>query len=80
MTLIHLSTLNRTRPSDLLGIDDPYTAYCLDETCLFMVNQARDGKNPDFDRPARMSRNRKRETTNTGALEALAAIGIKLDK
>lgn len=80
MTLIHLSTLNRTRPSELLGIDDPYTAYCLDETCLFMVNQARDGKNPDFDRPARMSRNRKRETTNTGALEALAAIGIKLDK
>ena len=80
MTLIHLATLNRVRPSELLGIDDPYTAYCLDETCLFMVNQARDGKEPDFNRPARMSRNRKRETTNAGALEALAAIGIKLDK
>ncbi len=43
-----------------------------------MVNQAREGKEPDFDRPARMSRNRKRETTNAGALEALASIGVKL--
>ena len=44
MTLIHLATQNRARPSELLGIEDDYTAYCLDETCLFMVNQARDGR------------------------------------
>lgn len=78
MTLIHLATQNRVRPSELLGIEDDYTAYCLDEACLFMVNMARDGKEPDFDRPARMRRNRKRETTNAGALEALAAIGVKV--
>ena len=80
MTLIHLATQNRARPSELLGIEDDYTAYCLDETCLFMVNQARDGREPDFDRPARISRNRKKETTNTGALEALAAIGVVPEK
>lgn len=79
MTLIHLATQNRARPSELLGIEDDYTAYCLDEACMFMVNMARGGKEPDFDRPARMSRNRKRETTNAGAIEALASIGVKLN-
>lgn len=79
MTLIHLATLNRTRPSDLLDIDDPYTAYCLDEACLFMVHQAREGKEPDFNRPARPDKNRKRETTNSGSVEVLASIGVKLD-
>lgn len=81
MTLIRLATLNRERPSSLLGIDDPYTAYCLDETCLYMVQQARDGHEPDFDRPARLAREKRRdgETTNAGALAMLERIGIKLD-
>lgn len=78
-----MATLNRTRPSELLGIDDPYAAWCLDEACLFIVDKARvDKKEPDFDRPARLARqkNEKQETTNAAALSALAAIGVKMNK
>lgn len=62
-----------------MGIDDPYAAYCMDEACLYIVNQARDGKEPDFGRPARLEKGRGRETTNAGAVETLKALGIKMD-
>lgn len=83
MTLIHLSMQTRARPSELLALDDPYTAYCLDEVCLYMVEQARDKKmEPDFDRPARIERQRRekdrKRTTNADAIEALTGLGVKL--
>ncbi len=61
-----------------MAIDDPYTAYCLDEACLYMVQQSRAGREPDFDRPARLARQeaKKRETTNSGALAMLAELGV----
>jgi len=34
------------RPSEMMGIEDNYTAYCFDEACAFIVNQIRDGKEP----------------------------------
>ena len=36
------------RPSELLGIDDVYTAFCFDEACAYIVKQLRDGKEPIF--------------------------------
>lgn len=80
MTLIHLATLNREKPSSLLALDDPYTAYCIDEACLYMVQQARAGREPDFERPARMEKQktRKTETTNSGALAMLSGLGVKV--
>lgn len=81
MTLINLATQTGARPSDLLGIDDPYTAYCLDEVCLFMVEQAKDKKEPDFNRPARLERQAREgkgehRTTNADMIEALAGLGV----
>lgn len=75
-----MATLNREKPSSLLALDDPYTAYCLDETCLYMVQQARAGREPDFDRPARLAlkKNQRLETTNGAALAMLAGLGIKI--
>lgn len=35
-----------TRPSELLGIDDEYTAFCFDEACSFIISEIKDGKNP----------------------------------
>lgn len=32
----------------ILRVDDPYTAYCLDEACLYIMQQMRDGKTPRF--------------------------------
>lgn len=26
-----------TRPSRLVGVDDPYAAYCLDEACMYIL-------------------------------------------
>ena len=31
-------------------------AFCLDETCLFMIQQAREKREPDFGRPARLEK------------------------
>jgi len=45
-----------------------------------MVQQARAGREPDFERPARMEKQktRKTETTNSGALAMLAGLGVKV--
>lgn len=31
-------------PSELLGIDDPYTAYCFNEACTYILRELDDGK------------------------------------
>lgn len=32
-----------TRPSELMGIDDAYTAFCFDETCAYIIKRLQDG-------------------------------------
>lgn len=34
------------RPSELLGIEDAYTAFCFDETCAYILKEIKDGKEP----------------------------------
>lgn len=34
----------QTRPSQILAIDEEYTAYCFDEVCLFIEAEATDKK------------------------------------
>lgn len=34
------------RPSALLDINDPYTAFCFDEACAYIIKRAMDGENP----------------------------------
>ena len=34
------------RPSEVMGLEDGYTAFCFDEACAFIVKQLRDGKEP----------------------------------
>ena len=36
------------RPSKLLGIDDVYTSYCLDEACAYALKRIEKGDEPDF--------------------------------
>jgi len=31
-----MSKRYRQRPSRLVGVDDPYAAYCLDEACMYI--------------------------------------------
>lgn len=48
--VINMYEIYKTKPSDLLGIDDPYTAFCFDEACAYIVAQIKDGKEPIFKR------------------------------
>ena len=50
-----------------MGIEDEYAAFCLDETCLFMIQQAREKREPDFSRPARLEKQKGRQNTTTNA-------------
>lgn len=44
-----MSRAYKERPSSLLGLyEDPYTAYCFDEACLYIMNQIDNKKTPRF--------------------------------
>jgi hypothetical protein len=38
----------KVRPSELLAIDEEYTAYCFDEACAYIIAQMEDKKTPHF--------------------------------
>ena len=40
----------RSRPSEILQIEDGYEAYCFDEACCWMLGQLEEGKRPFFGR------------------------------
>ena len=48
LSLIGMMNLYRTRPSVLLGIEDEYTAFCLDEACAYIANKIESGEKPMF--------------------------------
>lgn len=35
-----------TRPSEMLGIRDTYTAFCFDEACAYIIKNLQDGMEP----------------------------------
>lgn len=43
-----MAKLYRTRPSELMGIVDSYTAFCFDETCAYITSKIKDGEEPNF--------------------------------
>lgn len=49
MDCLHMSRTYKVRPSEILNInDDPYTAYCFDEACAYMLGQIDNKKTPRF--------------------------------
>lgn len=36
------------RPSKLFGINDTYTAFCLDEACAYIINKLENKEEPKF--------------------------------
>ena len=46
--MLGLANVYKARPSVLLNITDPYTAYCLDEACAYIVGQIEKGNEPQF--------------------------------
>lgn len=48
MNVLGLANVYKVRPSTLLDLVDPYTAYCFDEACAYIIKQMEDGKEPQF--------------------------------
>jgi hypothetical protein len=44
-----MSRTYRVRPSKIVGIEDCYTAYCLDEACAYIMQQIDQGNEPSFE-------------------------------
>ena len=38
-----------SRPSQLLNLEDEYTAYCFDEACAYIYSEIQDGKKAKFE-------------------------------
>ena len=43
-----MSSWYRKRPSELMGICEPYLAYCFDEACLWIKIKIEEKKKPNF--------------------------------
>ena len=48
LNLISMSNSYNRRPSEFFGIEDTYTAYCLDEACSFILTKIQNGEEPRF--------------------------------
>lgn len=48
MNVLGLANVYKVRPSTLLDLVDPYTAYCFDEACAYIIKQIEDGEEPQF--------------------------------
>lgn len=42
----------RLRPSELLGVEDSYTAYCFDEACFYFEARLASGQKPVYESKA----------------------------
>ena len=38
----------KIRPSEILEIEDVYTAYCFDEACVYILSKVENGEKPNF--------------------------------
>ncbi len=43
-----MSKTYRERPSKILGVNDTYTAFCLDEACAYIINKLENKEQPKF--------------------------------
>lgn len=46
--MLGLANIYKVRPSTLLDITDPYTAYCFDEACAYIIGKLEEGEEPTF--------------------------------
>lgn len=47
-TVLSIANLYNCRPSDVMGVDDQYTAYCFDSACAYIVTKLEAGEEPQF--------------------------------
>ena len=48
LEIINLAQIYGCRPSHIVGLEEPYEAFCFDEACAFIKIQIDNGENPKF--------------------------------
>lgn len=48
MSVLGLANVYKCRPSTLVDISDPYTAFCFDEACAYIIQKIEKGEEPNF--------------------------------
>ena len=48
--MIAMSKLYNQKPSEIIGLDDEYTAYCFDEACACIILRLQKGETPTYKR------------------------------
>ena len=43
-----MSKIYSKTPSELIGLEDSYTSYCLNEACAFIQGKMQEGEMPSF--------------------------------
>ena len=63
-----MSRLYHSLPSKILGIDDEYTAYCLDEACALIISKIDNDEEPKFNKKDKKKESKKIEKKRTRML------------
>ena len=48
LEVIDIARLYGIRPSNLVGVEDAYEAFCFDEACTYILARLEKGENPLF--------------------------------
>jgi hypothetical protein len=43
-----MANIYKTRPSEILKIEEEFVAYCFDEVCAFIIAKKESGESPKF--------------------------------
>lgn len=54
-------------PSEVLRIEDEYTAFCFDEVCSFILAKLESGEKPDYD----FAKKEKKKNTHYGSFSEM---------
>lgn len=76
MRVINQSQRYKLRPSEILNIDDDYTAFCLDEACMFIISMLEETDKDDkqVNRPKWAEEETEEVTNNDSLIEALKGL------
>lgn len=50
MPILAMSKRYGKCPSDILGVSDPYTAYCFDQFCMILISELEQGHELNFNK------------------------------
>lgn len=47
---MNLAAAQGKEPGEVMGIDDPYTAFCFNEACAYILSRIRAGEEPHYEK------------------------------